>query len=84
MDSVAFSPDGKLAVSTGWDKMVKIWDVATGKLLVSSLRHILSGSTMRSPIILAASGSRLPARTNLIRVWDVESILRSVTPAEKK
>src|SRR5262249_41840025 len=28
---VAFSPDGKLLVSAGWDKSVKWWDVATGQ-----------------------------------------------------
>jgi tetratricopeptide (TPR) repeat protein len=36
--SVAFSPDGKLAASTGMDWMVKIWELSSGKLLAAG-RH---------------------------------------------
>ena len=31
--SLAFSPDGSLLLSSGWDVAVKVWDVATGELL---------------------------------------------------
>jgi tricorn protease-like protein len=33
--SVNYSPDGKSIVSSAWDGSVKIWDVATGKLVKS-------------------------------------------------
>ena len=36
--SASFSPDGRLAVSTGADGLVKLWDVSTGQLL-KSLEH---------------------------------------------
>jgi hypothetical protein len=33
VDSVAFSPDGKFAVSGSFDKTLRLWEVATGRCL---------------------------------------------------
>lgn len=38
VQSVAFSPDGKILASGCWDKTINLWDVATGELL-----HTLTG-----------------------------------------
>jgi WD40 repeat protein len=37
--AVAFSPDGKLALTGSWDKTARLWDVATGKVLGPPLEH---------------------------------------------
>ena len=37
--SVAFSPDGKWALSGSYDKTVRLWDCQTGKELRSFLGH---------------------------------------------
>nr|BAL58748.1 hypothetical protein HGMM_OP2C296 [Candidatus Acetothermum autotrophicum] len=45
VSAVAFSPDGQLLASGSWDKTIKLWEVATGRL-VSTLRgHTYWGVT---------------------------------------
>jgi WD40 repeat protein len=67
--SVAFSGDGKLALSGGEDKTVRLWDVATGKEVRTFAGH---RSTVRGVAFspdgrLALSGGD----DGLIKLWDV-------------
>src|SRR5262249_31649662 len=36
---LAFSPDGKILATTGYDRLIKLWDVATGKELRTLKDH---------------------------------------------
>jgi WD40 repeat protein len=39
MSAVVFTPDGKCLVSAGWDKKIRIWDIASGKELRTCEGH---------------------------------------------
>ncbi len=69
--SVAFSPDGSLALSGSADKTLKLWDVASGRELRSFAGHTEGVSSVAfSPDGgLALSGSF----DNTLRLWDVAS-----------
>jgi WD40 repeat protein len=71
VSSVAFSPDGKLALSGSRDQTVKLWDVATGKMLRTFAGHLGNvGSVSFSPDgRLALSGSQDMST----RIWEVAS-----------
>src|SRR5262249_16479155 len=67
--SVAVSPDGKTLASAGDDKAIKLWDLATAKLL-----HTLTGQQgeVHAPIAFSPDGKTLAstARANPGRLWD--------------
>jgi WD40 repeat protein len=69
---VAFSPDGKLAVSSASDQTLIIWDVATGQALRRFTGHAggVNGVafTPDGKSILSAS------RDNTLRLWRVDSL----------
>jgi WD40 repeat protein len=67
--AVAFSPDGKLALSGGADWTVRIWEVATGRQLHSLNEHVgeISCVAFSPDGRRAASGS-----VDDVRIWDVE------------
>jgi WD40 repeat protein len=68
---VAFSPNGKLAASSALSNTVRLWDVATGKLV-----HALEGHRERVDCVtFSPDGKHLLscAWDGTVRLWDVES-----------
>ena len=69
---VAFSPNGRLAVSGGLDRQAEVWDTATG-----AIRHQLDGSQIAGVTSVAFSPAGdtvlLGLRDADVVVWDVQS-----------
>jgi len=65
---VAYSPNGTYLASGGQDKMVRIWDLVTGKVV-----HILSGHTDQiDSVAYSPDGAHVASGSddNTIRIWD--------------
>src|SRR5262249_54555053 len=65
---VAYSPDGKLLASAGWDQIVNIRDAASGRVLHSLMGH---ADTIYS-LAFSPDSSRLASAgaDRTIRIWD--------------
>lgn len=78
--SIAFSPDGKQALSGGWDGTVRLWDLATGQ----ELQSVKANAQQVLCVAFAPDGSRVAAGSgsgwipqnknmddNFVQVWDL-------------
>ena len=68
IESIAFSPDGKLLATGSNDNLVRLWDVSTGKqekTLIGHRREIFS-------VVFSSNGNKLvSASPGEISIWDV-------------
>jgi WD40 repeat protein/serine/threonine protein kinase len=69
-DAVAWSPDGKLIASGGQDRIVRVWDAATGQQLQALAGHARSVSS----VIFSRDGKRLvSASGGITRRFPIEA-----------
>ncbi|HXG08403.1 MAG TPA: c-type cytochrome domain-containing protein [Gemmataceae bacterium] len=66
---VALSPDGKLALSGGADRTVRLWDVAGGR----ELRRFQGHADVITAVAFSADGRRAASgsKDRTVRVWDL-------------
>jgi WD40 repeat protein len=77
---LAFSPDGKLLATCGYDKLVKLWDTATGKELRTLKDHsdaVYGLAFSPDGRLLASAGA-----DRAVKVWEVSSGVRLYTLGE--
>jgi WD40 repeat protein len=71
VSSVAFSPDGRRALSGSDDKSLRLWDLETGQLLRAFLGH----TSCVSSVAFSPDGRRALSASldHTVRWWDVET-----------
>jgi len=79
VQSIAFSPDGKRVASGCLDNTVKIWDVATDRLLLTLKGH--SGRILS--IAFSPDGKRLISGSSdhTAIIWDARRMKTDVQPS---
>jgi WD40 repeat protein len=80
---VAFSPDGRRALSGSLDKTVRLWEVESGH----AVRLLEGHSDSVESVAFSPDGRRAlsAAENGVMRVWDVtEAAMLEVLPGEKR
>ena len=68
IDSIAFSPDGKILASGSEDKIIRLWDVATGTLKQTFIGH----EAEIFDVAFSPTGRKLAsASSREINLWDI-------------
>ncbi len=77
---LTFSPDGKLLATAGYDRLIKLWDVASGK----ELRILKDHSDTVYGLAFAPDGKLLASASadRAVKVWDVATGKRLYTLGE--
>jgi WD40 repeat protein len=77
---LAFSPDGKLLATCGYDRLIKLWDTATGK----EARTLKDHSDSVYGVAFSPDGKLLVsgAADRAVKVWDVATGTRLYTLSE--
>ncbi len=79
VNSVAFSPDGKMLASGSVDNTIKLWDVETGSLIRTLTCHKAGGNS----VVFSPDGEMLASGSTdgAIELWDAKSgsLIRTLT-----
>jgi WD40 repeat protein len=73
VNSVAFSPDGKLLASGSTDWTIKLWEVATG----SPVRTLYGHTWVVNSVAFSPDGRLLASSSSddTIKLWDISDLL---------
>jgi len=71
INSISFSPNGKIIVSGSLDNTIKVWDVENGKLLATFRGHTDSVSS----VVISPDGETIVSGSfdKTIKIWDIKS-----------